>query len=165
MTDCDICQKPIGEHESWLVWHTGGDEDGVVLCRVCAGAAQYALNLEAGKYAPELDEELNWWAHETLWNAVWDPGIMTMAEARAVRRWLDRMGWMDTDPAADYLPYDIWDTPAEFALRTGHTLLRRFGLSESDMDRLETACLEWSHDCWAPVTQDAHEVERRLRDA
>lgn len=49
---------------------------------------------------------------------MWDPGIMTMAEARAARRWLDRMGQMDTDPAANYLPYDIWDTPAEFALRT-----------------------------------------------
>ena len=25
MTDCGICGKPIGEHGSWLVWHTGGD--------------------------------------------------------------------------------------------------------------------------------------------
>lgn len=24
MTDCEICGKPIGEHEPWLVWHTGG---------------------------------------------------------------------------------------------------------------------------------------------
>lgn len=25
MADCGIYGKPIGEHESWLVWHTGGD--------------------------------------------------------------------------------------------------------------------------------------------
>lgn len=25
MTDCGIYGKPIGEHEPWLVWHTGGD--------------------------------------------------------------------------------------------------------------------------------------------
>lgn len=25
MTDCGIYGKPVGEHESWLVWHTGGD--------------------------------------------------------------------------------------------------------------------------------------------
>ena len=25
MADCHVRGKPIGEHESWLVWHTGGD--------------------------------------------------------------------------------------------------------------------------------------------
>lgn len=78
----------------------------------------YRLDLGASMYVPELDEALDAWVCGTLWNAVWDPGIMTMAEARAARRWLDRMGRMNTNPAADYLPYDIWDTPAEFALRT-----------------------------------------------
>lgn len=172
--DCDICQKPMGKHEPWLVWHTGWDgcdmcdadyEKGIVLCRVCAGAAQYALNLEASKYVPELDEELDWWARKTLWNAVWDPSILTVAEANAARRWLDHMGRADADPAMDWLPYDHWETREEFARRSAPTLLRRFGLSESDLNRLEGACLEWSHDCWATATQDAREVERRLRDA
>lgn len=133
MTDCGICGKPIGEHEPWLVWHTGGDEDGVVLCRVCAGAAQYALDLGSGKCVPELDEELDWWARKTLWNAVWDPGVLTVAEADAARHWLDRMDRADMDPAADCL--------------------------------LEAACLKRSGCWWRMATDDAHEVERRLRDA
>ena len=29
MTDCEICGKPIGEHEPWLVWHTGGVRPGI----------------------------------------------------------------------------------------------------------------------------------------
>lgn len=78
----------------------------------------YRPDSGAGMYVPELDEALDTWACGMLWNAVWNPGVLTVAEADAARRWLDRMGRMDTDPAADYLPYDIWDTPAEFALRT-----------------------------------------------
>lgn len=38
-----------------------------------------------------------------LWNAVWDPGVLTVAEADAARHWLDRMDRADMDPAADCL--------------------------------------------------------------
>lgn len=53
--------------------------------------------------APEVDEALDAWACDTLWNAVWDPGVLTVAEADAARHWLDRMDRADMDPAANCL--------------------------------------------------------------
>lgn len=41
----------------------------------------YRLDLGASMYVPELDA----WARGTLWNAVWDPGVLTVAEADAAR--------------------------------------------------------------------------------
>ena len=169
MTDCDICRKPLEAHGPWLVWHAGRDgaDHGAVfvLCRVCAGAAQYALDLGSDAYVPEPGEELDRWAYKTLWNAVWNPGILTVAEARAARRWLDRMGRADADPAADWLPCDSWGTRGEFAHRSAPALLRRFGLGEFEADRLADAYLKRSGDHLTPVTRDAREMERRLRDA
>lgn len=93
----------------------------------------YRLDLGAGMCAPESDEALDAWTCGTLWNAVWDPGVLTVAEADAARHWLDRMDRADMDPAADCL--------------------------------LEAACLKRSGCWWRMATDDAHEVERRLRDA
>lgn len=89
----------------------------------------YRLDLGASMYVPELDA----WARGTLWNAVWNPGVLTVAEADAARHWLDRMDRADMDPAAACL--------------------------------LEAACLKRSGCWWRMATDDAHEVERRLRDA
>lgn len=174
MTDCGICGKPVGVHEPWLDWHTGWDgcdecdadyEKGVILCRVCVTAMQYARGFDVNAYVPDLDEYLDEWAHETLWNAVWDPRGLTVGEASAAREWLDRMGREDADPAVDWLPYDSWDTRGEFAREAGAILLRRFGLGESDMDRLASACLTCFGGWWGMVSPDPREVERRLRDA
>ena len=56
----------------------------------------YRLDLGASMYVPELDA----WARGTLWNAVWDPDVLTVAEADAARHWLDRMDRADMAPAA-----------------------------------------------------------------
>lgn len=93
----------------------------------------YRPDSGAGMCVPELDEALDAWARGTLWNAVWDPGVLTVAEADAARHWLDRMDRADMDPAAACL--------------------------------LEAACLKRSGCWWRMATDDAHEVERRLRDA
>ena len=63
----------------------------------------YRPDSGASMCAPELDEALDAWACGTLWNAVWDPGVLTVAEADAARHWLDRMDRADMDPAADCL--------------------------------------------------------------
>lgn len=68
----------------------------------------YRPDSGASMCAPELDEALDAWACGTLWNAVWDPGVLTVAEA---------------------------------------------------------ACLKRSGCWWRMATDDAHEVERRSRDA
>lgn len=93
----------------------------------------YRPDSGAGMCAPESDEALDAWACGALWNAVWDPGVLTVAEADAARHWLDRMDRADMDPAADCL--------------------------------LEAACLKRSGCWWRMATDDAYEVERRLRDA
>lgn len=61
----------------------------------------YRPDSGASMCAPELDESLDAWACGTLWNAVWDPGVLTVAETDAARHWLDRMDRADMDPAAD----------------------------------------------------------------
>lgn len=63
----------------------------------------YQPDSGASMCAPELDGALDAWACGTLWNAVWDPGVLTVAEADAARHWLDRMDRADMDPAADCL--------------------------------------------------------------
>lgn len=68
----------------------------------------YRPDSGASMCAPELDEALDAWACGTLWNAVWDPGVLTVAEA---------------------------------------------------------ACLKRSGCWWRMATDDAHEVERRSRNA
>lgn len=45
----------------------------------------YRPDSGASMYVPELDEALDAWACGTLWNAVWDPGVLTVAEADAAR--------------------------------------------------------------------------------
>lgn len=63
----------------------------------------YRPDSGASMCSPELDEALDAWACGTLWNAVWDPGVLTVAEADAARHWLDRMDRADMDPAANCL--------------------------------------------------------------
>lgn len=124
----------------------------------------YRLDLGASMYVPELDEALDAWVCGTLWNAVWDPGIMTMAEARrptlARPHGADEYGPRRRLPAVRHLGH-----ASRIRAADRPTLLRRFGLSESDMDRLEIACLKHDGRWWRMATDDAHEVEWRLRDA
>lgn len=165
MTDCDICKKPLEPDRPRPVRHIDRDGDGLVLCRVCAGAARYAVDPGLDTRPSGLEGRMENWAYGTLWSAVWDPGDLTVAEVDAARRWLDRMGRADADPAAQWLPYGRWGTREEFVRSAAPVLLRRFGLKESDLDRLMDAYLEWSGDGLVPATRDAREMERRLRDA
>lgn len=159
-----------------MVWHTGWDgceecdrdyERGVSLCPVCIDALVYmGMTLGGNTYLPDLPfGEVENWAYDTLWHAVWMPDDMTVGEAECARDYLDREGLKDLDPAWEGLPLRWWDTPEEFkASEYAEPFLRRFGLDEGDLDRLAKACLEHGDvlDDWHTVT-DARKVGERLR--
>lgn len=160
---------PVSDTESDLHIQVGDRdyERGVSLCPVCIDALVYmGMTLGGNTYLPDLPfGEVENWAYDTLWHAVWMPDDMTVGEAECARDYLDREGLKDLDPAWDSLPLRWWDTPEEFkASEYAEPFLRRFGLDEGDLDRLAKACLEHGDvlDDWHTVT-DARKVGERLR--
>ena len=111
---CRICDGLPPEHRPYVVWHTGCDgceehdrdyyDEGVVVCADCIEALRYAgIGLDGDACVIDLQCSLDMWAQDTLWHAFWTPERVTVCEADCARRYLDRSGNKDVDPAWDWL--------------------------------------------------------------
>lgn len=109
---CRICDGLPPEHRPYVVWHTGCDgceehdrdyyDEGVVVCADCIEALRYAgIGLDGDACVIDLQCSLDMWAQDTLWHAFWTPERVTVCEADCARRYLDRSGNKDVDPAWD----------------------------------------------------------------
>lgn len=66
------------------------------------------IGLGGDVYVGDLPSVADMWAQNTLWHAFWTPERVTVCEADCARRYLDRSGNKDVDPAWDWLPYGTW---------------------------------------------------------
>lgn len=75
-------------------------DEGVVVCADCIEALRYAgIGLDGDAYVGDLQCTVDMWAQNTLWHAFWTPERVTICEADCARRYLDRSGNKDVDPA------------------------------------------------------------------
>lgn len=133
---CRVCDGLPPEHRPYVVWHTGWDgcvecdrdyDEGVVVCADCIEALRYAgIGLDRDVYVSDLQCMVDMWAQNTLWHAFWTPERVTVCEADCARRYLDRSGNKDVDPAWDWLPIGIWSDVDEFKADLGSALCHRF---------------------------------------
>lgn len=171
---CRVCDGLPSEHRPYVVWHTGWDgcvecdrdyDEGVVVCADCIEALRYAgIGLDGDAYVRDLPYVVNMWAQNTLWHAFWTPERVTVCEADCARRYLDRSGNKDVDPAWDWLPIGTWSDVDEFKADLGSALCHRF--LTDDMDGLAAAYLKQGDGWVGTRTRNARKLAERLgRDA
>lgn len=168
---CRICDGLPPEHRPYVVWHTGCDgceehdrdyyDEGVVVCVDCIEALRYTgIGLDGDACVIDLQCSLDMWAQDTLWHAFWTPERVTVCEADCARRYLDRSGNKDVDPAWDWLPKGTWSDVDEFKADLGSALCRRF--LTDDMDGLAAAYLKQGDGWVSTSTQDVRKLAERL---
>lgn len=168
---CRICDGLPPEHRPYAVWHTGCDgceehdrdyyDEGVVVCADCIEALRYAgIGLDGDARVIDLQCSLDMWAQDTLWHDFWTPERVTVCEADCARRYLDRSGNKDVDPAWDWLPKGTWSDVDEFKADLGSALCRRF--LTDDMDGLAAAYLKQGDGWVSTSTQDVRKLAERL---
>lgn len=168
---CRICDGLPPEHRPYVVWHTGWDgceehdrdyyDEGVVVCADCIEALRYAgIGLDGDACVSDLQCSVDMWAQNTLWHAFWTPERVTVCEADCARRYLDRSGNKDVDPAWDWLPNGTWSDADEFTDDLGSALCRRF--LTDDMDGLAAAYLKQGDGWVSTSTQDVRKLAERL---
>ena len=168
---CRICDGLPPEHRPYVVWHTGWDgyeehdrdyyDEGVVVCADCIEALRYAgIGLDGDACVSDLQCSVDMWAQDTLWHAFWTPERVTVGEADCARRYLDRSGNKDVDPAWDWLPNGTWSDVDEFKADLGSALCRRF--LTDDMDGLAAAYLKQGDGWVGTRTQDVWKLAERL---
>lgn len=168
---CRICDGLPPEHRPYVVWHTGWDgceehdrdyyDEGVVVCADCIEALRYAgIGLDGDACVIDLQCSVDMWAQDTLWHAFWTPERVTVCEAECARRYLDRSGNKDVDPAWDWLPNGTWSDVDEFKDDLGSALCRRF--LTDDMDGLAAAYLKQGDGWVSTRTQDVWKLAERL---
>ncbi len=168
---CQICDRLPPEHRPYVVWHTGCDgceehdrdyyDEGVVVCADCIEALRYVgIGLDGDACVIDLQYSLDMWAQDTLWHAFWTPERVTVCEADCARRYLDRSGNKDVDPAWDWLPKGTWSDVDEFKADLGSALCRRF--LTDDMDGLAAAYLKQGDGWVSTSTQDVWKLAERL---
>lgn len=168
---CRICDGLPPEHRPYVVWHTGWDgceehdrdyyDEGVVVCADCIEALRYAgIGLDGDACVIDLQCSVDMWAQDTLWHAFWTPERVTVCEADCARRYLDRSGNKDVDPAWDWLPNGTWSDVDEFKADLGSALCRRF--LTDDMDGLAAAYLKQGDGWVSTSTQDVWKLAERL---
>ena len=168
---CRICDGLPPEHRPYVVWHTGWDgceehdrdyyDEGVVVCADCIEVLRYAgIGLDGDARVIDLQCSVDMWAQNTLWHAFWTPERVTVCEAECARRYLDRSGNKDVDPAWDWLPNGTWSDADEFKADLGSALCRRF--LTDDMDGLAAAYLKQGDGWVSTSTQDVWKLAERL---
>lgn len=100
------------------------------------------------------------WAQDTLWHALWTPERVTVCEADCARRYLDRSGNKDVDPAWDWRKRHHGPMWHEFKADLGSALCRRF--LTDDMDGLAAAYLKQGDGWVSTSTQDVRKLAERL---
>lgn len=171
--ECGICGRVLEEHAPYVVWHTGWDgcvecdrdyDEGVVVCVDCIEALRYAgIGLGGDVYVGDLPSVADMWAQNTLWHAFWTPERVTVCEADCARRYLDRSGNKDVDPAWDWLPYGTWSDVDGFKADLGSALCHRF--LTDDMDGLAAAYLKQGDGWVATRTRNVRKLAERLAEA
>lgn len=167
---CRICDGLLSEHRPYVVWHTGWDgceecdrdyDEGVVVCAECIEALRCAgIELDKDVDVIDLPFDVDMWAMSALWHAFWTPERVTLREADCARRYLDRSGGKNADPAWDWLPYGTWSDVDGFKADLGSALCRRF--LTDDMDGLAAAYLKQGDGWVATSTQNVRKLAERL---
>lgn len=167
---CRVCDGLLPEHRPYVVWHTGWDgcmecdrdyDEGVVVCADCIEVLRYAgIGLDGDVYVRDLQCTVDMWAQNTLWRAFWTPERMTVCEADCARRYLDRSGNEDVDPAWDWLPIGTWSDVDGFKADLGSALCHRF--LTDDMDGLAAAYLKQGDGWVGTRTRNARKLAERL---
>lgn len=167
---CRICDGLLSEHRPYVVWHTGWDgceecdrdyDEGVVVCAECIEALRCAgIELDEDVDVIDLPFDVDMWAMSALWYAFWTPERVTLREADCARRYLDRSGSKNADPAWDWLPYGTWSDVDRFKADLGSALCRRF--LTDDMDGLAAAYLKQGDGWVATSTQNVRKLAERL---
>lgn len=143
---CRICDGLLSEHRPYVVWHTGWDgceecdrdyDEGVVVCAECIEALRCAgIELDEDVDVIDLPFDVDMWAMSALWHAFWTPERVTLREADCARRYLDRSGSKNADPAWDWLPYGTWSDVDRFkADMTAYDLLLELGVIDDPYAR------------------------------